>query len=447
MAAEPLRTSTGGAGLRARVVGLRDEHAALWTATPAELPELGAEGGLRRHFGNARAAKRLIEELAAEVVRVPEGEAERRAWREAVRERLQGFGDERLGWPAGYRQLVFGDDFFAASVAFAREARAFDPGLPLASLWQAMRNVWIGNSLQMLLGLPVVLRPGLFAYSMLYPLSDNLLDDPAVGTEEKRAFNARFGRRLAGLPVVPAAPEGTREAAVFRLVGRIEEEFPRRWFGDVYESLLAIHGGQVLSLTQQDHLGLSDAELLAISCEKGGASVLADLYLVAGAASAEEERFAFGYGVFLQLLDDLQDVEDDCAAGHQTLFTRAARRGPLDAPAAALARLIGDVLDGSEALAAPELAARKDLIRRNCLSLLVGAVADQPRRFSRRFRRAVARRWPLSLSALRRLRRRAERRFRAAADSLRRRTGAPSLLDWLLVEAEPARPANSGTGS
>jgi hypothetical protein len=330
---------------------------------------------------------------------------------------------------------VFGDDFFAASVAFVRDARRFDPELPMASLWQAMRNVWIGNSLQMLLGLPVALRPGLFAYSMLYPLSDNLLDDPAVGAAEKRAFNGRFGRRLAGLPVVP---EGTREAAVFRLVARIEEEFPRRRFGDVYESLLAIHGGQVLSLTQQDDPRLSDERLLAISCEKGGTSVLADLYLVAGAASAEQERLAFGYGVFLQLLDDLQDVEDDCAAGHQTLFTRAARRGALDAPAAALARFIGAVLDGSEILADPTFAHRKDLIRRNCLSLLVGAVADQPRRFSRRFRRAVARRWPLSPRALSRLRRRAERRFRKAASDLRRRTGTPSLLEWLLAQTAAA---------
>lgn len=429
MAAEPLRAPLETGGLQARVAAMRDELAALWAATPAELPALGPRVGLRRHLTNARAARRLIDALAAEAACIPEGGPERSAWRESVRERLQDFGGARLGWPAGYRRLLFADAFFDASMAFAREARAFAPELPLDELWQALRNVWIGNSLQILLDLPVALGPGLFAYSMLYPLTDNLLDDPRVSSAGKRAFNERFGRRLAGMPVRAAGP---REAAVFGLVGRVEAEFPRRRYPDVHESLLAIHRGQVRSLTQQDDPALTGAELLAISCEKGGSSVLADLYLVAGTPTPEEERFAFGYGVFLQFLDDLQDVERDRAARHQTLFTRAATRGPLDAPAAQLARFIDRVLDGEELFAGPELADRIDLVRRNCRALLVGAVADQPRLFSRRFRRAVARRWPLSFRAMRRLRRRAERRFRDAAGRLQRRTGAASLLDLLL---------------
>jgi len=421
------------ADLQDRVGALRDLYAAIWAATPAELPLLGPRVSLRRHFANARAARRLIDELAVELEQAPAGERERQAWREQVRERLQRFGDERLGWPAGYRRLLFADDFFAASVAFAREARAFDPGLPLESLWQALRNVWIGNSLQIVLDLPVTVNPGLFAYSMLYPLTDNLLDDPRVESGAKRVFNERFGRRLAGLPVWPA---GDGEAAVFRLVERIEGEFPRHAYAEVHQSLLAIHGGQVLSLRQQDDPRLTDAEILAISCEKGGTSVLADLYLVAGRASAGEERFGFGYGVALQLLDDLQDVESDLAAGHQTLFTRAARRGALDAPASRLARFIDRVLDGEDCLARPELADRQDLIRRNCRTLLVGAVAEQPRRFSRRFRRAVARRWPFAFRAMRRLHRRATTRYQAVAASQHPGGSAASPLDRLLAQED-----------
>ena len=173
---------------------------------------------------------------------------------------------------------------------------------------------------------------------MLYPLTDNLLDDPEVPALAKRAFNERFGRRLAGQPVTSC---GAREAQVLDLVARIEGEFPRSRFGDVHESLLAIHRGQALSLEQQDDSRLPDAEILAISCEKGGSSVLADLYLVSGRASAGEERFAFGYGDFVQLLDDLQDVGPDLEAGHQTVFTRAAAARPArrgDRPACALHR-------------------------------------------------------------------------------------------------------------
>jgi hypothetical protein len=241
--------------------------------------------------------------------------------------------------------------------------------------------------------------------------------------------NERFGRRLAGLPVRPAAES---EAAVFGLVGRIEVQFPRGEFPDVHESLLAIHGGQRRSLSRQRDPRLSDTEILEISFEKGGSSVLADAYLVAGEVSPYDERFAFGYGAFLQLLDDLQDVAADLEAGHQTIFTRAAHRGPLDEPAARLARYVDRILD-EEPLTGLEAANRWDLIRRNCRTLLVGAIADQPQRFNRSFRRAIERQWPFSFGAMRRLRRRAERRLRSAAARLAERAGAPSLLDLALA--------------
>jgi hypothetical protein len=413
------------------VLWWRDSHAALWEATPSELPTLGPRFGWRHHFSTARAVARLIDTLAAEMIAPPDGERERRAWREGVRERVQELGSAHLGWPDGYRRLLFGDAYFEASLAFAREARVFDPKLPLEELWQALRNVWIGNSIQMLMDLPVTLNPGLFAYSMLYPLTDNLLDDPELSAGAKRAFSERFGRRLAGLP---ASPAGAGEAAAFRLADRIEGEFPRQAFPDVHESLLAIHGGQERSLRQQARHALTDAEILEISCEKGGSSVLADLYLVAGRATPSEERFAFGYGVFLQLLDDLQDVEADLLAGHETVFTRAAGRGPLDSVAARLARFIHERLDGAHRFARPAFADRRDLIRRNCMSLLVGAVAEQPGRFTRRFRRRLAHQWPLSLGGMRRLRRRAQRSFRRAAATLEERTGRASLLEWALAQ-------------
>lgn len=432
MVAEPLGTEPT-SSFAARVDALRDCHAALWEVTPARLPVLGGRVGFGRRFANARAAARLIDGIAAEGERAPQTQEERRVWRETVRERLQEFGAARLGWPAGYRRLLFADAFYTASVDFVRRARRMAPELPLEAVGQALRNVWIGNSLQMLLDLPVALNRGLFAYSMLYPLTDNLLDDPRVAWAAKREFNRRFGRRLAGLPVEPT---DAGEAAIFRLVGEIEAEYPRREFADVYASLLAIHAAQVESLLQQDAPELTDADLVAISCAKGGTSVLADLYLVAPRAAPAQQRFAFGYGVFLQLLDDLQDVEHDLAAGHQTVFTRAAGRDGLAPPTARLACYIDRVLDDEPLLAASRYADRKDLIRRNCRMLLVGAVAEQPRRFARRFRRALVRRWPFGFRAMRRLRRRAERRYRGVASRLAPDAGPTALLDRLLAESD-----------
>lgn len=390
-----------------RRASLRHGVVALWNATPLEMPELGPRIGFLRRRSNARAAARLIDDFTSEIERLPEEELARRAWRERIRERLHQFGQERLAWPEGYRRLVFGDAFYESSVAFAREARAFNPRFTLEQLGQALRNVWIGNSLQMLLDRPVELRPGLSAYSMLYPVTDNWLDDPEVSIERKRSFNERLRMRLAGLPV---RADDERETAVCRLVERIEREFPRNDCPLVYESLLAIHDGQIRSLDQHSGCELTDAELLSISVDKGGSSVSTDLYLVTRLATPAEERFAFGYGVFLQLLDDLQDVEVDRAAGHETLFTRAARRGPLDDLTARLARFIDTVL-AEERFDGPEFADRIDLIRRNCRALLVCSVAERPKHFSRRFRRHLARHWPVSFRAHPRLRRRAVKRW------------------------------------
>jgi hypothetical protein len=381
------------------------------------MPPLGGRVGLLRRRSNARAARQLIDDLARRLERIPEADPERHAWREALRERLQQFGHERLGWPDGYRRLLLGDQFYESAVAFAREARAFDPDLRLEHVGQALRNVWIGNSFQMLLDRPVELRPGLFAYSMLYPVTDNWLDDPAVPEATKHAFNAWLTCRLAGRPVSPA---DARQDAVGRLVGRIEQELPRHRFPAVYASLLAIQEGQVRSLEQHRAASLANVDLLEISFRKGGSSVLTDLYLVTDSPDPAEARFAFGYGVFLQLLDDLQDVEADLAAGHETVFTRAARQGPLDALAGRLARFIEAVLAGNECFQGVEFADRLDLIRRNCLALLVGSVAEHPRRFSRRFRRALERQWPVSFRSQRKLRRRAIARWRGLEEPLRR---------------------------
>jgi len=415
--------------LHDRLTPLRTACLDSWQRAQPDLPPLGPRTTRWQRWRNARATGRLIDEIASRVNEHPEHQAEQRTWRDGLRTTLQDFGERRFGWPDGYRRLLFGDAFYDASVDFARQARAFDPSLRLDDLWQAMRNVWIGNNLQMLLGRPVRLTRGLFAYSMLYPVTDNLLDAPDRSPDDKRQFNDRLGRRLRGYDV---AANHQREAATFDLVREIELEFHRASYADVWESILAIHHGQIDSLRQQGPL-LSEGDLREISFAKGGASVLADLYLVTGTATPDEERFAFGYGVFLQLLDDLQDMTVDLVAGHHTLFTLAARQGTLDALTARLVSFIDIILDGERGGASAATADCLDLIRRNCHSMLAGVVAQQPTMFSARFRRSIERQWPVSLRAMRRLRRRAERQFQTTAQRLQARRGVSSPLELLLA--------------
>jgi hypothetical protein len=181
-----------------------------------------------------------------------------------------------------------------------------------------MRNVWIMNGLQLMMGLPVEITPSVFAYSMIYPYSDNLLDDPNISDAEKKDFSRRFNRRLHGEHV---ESQNHAESQLFRLVGMFEKQFPRNNFPGVYESLYAIQQGQTRSLNLMNSNGMEESVVREICFEKGGASVLADGYLVAGRLTPQQEQALFGYGIYLQLLDDIQDVKEDAEANTKTLFS------------------------------------------------------------------------------------------------------------------------------
>jgi len=222
-------------------------------------------------------------------------------------------------FPDHYSNLVTNGDFFQVSRQFFNQAKAFDEQLSNEEIYQALRNVWIMNGIQNLMNLPVELTPSIFAYSLLYPYSDNYLDDPSLSRIDKLIFSLRFEQRLKGEPVVMSDP---REDKISQLVGMIESQFSRHEYPDVYESLLAIHHAQTGSLNLQCVEIVNDEkDILCLSFAKGGTSVLADGYLVAGELTSAQQHFLFGYGVWLQLLDDVQDIKEDLQEGVNTLFT------------------------------------------------------------------------------------------------------------------------------
>ncbi|WP_346860932.1 hypothetical protein [uncultured Draconibacterium sp.] len=214
--------------------------------------------------------------------------------------------------------LILSDEFKDVSKDFFYKARKFGPELKPENIYQGMRNVWIMNGVQLMAGVPVKITPSVFAYSMIYPYSDNFLDDPNITNEEKKKFSERFNQRLHAVDV---SPENFTEEQLFKLVEMFEQEFPRPDFPELYESLYAIQKGQTDSLKMITSTGLSDYEIQCICFEKGGASVLADGYLVAGKLTRQQEQALFGYGVYLQLLDDIQDVKEDSLAFTKTMFS------------------------------------------------------------------------------------------------------------------------------
>jgi len=280
--------------------------------------------------------------------------------------------DYLQGDAEGLAQL-FTAEGLAATRQFVRQAKAFAPAISDQNLFQALRNLWVTHSVQLFLRAPITLSPTIFAYSMLYPWTDNCLDDLRLERAAKIAFGDWLTLRLSG-EIAPTRDVHAEQ--VGRLVGMIERLYPRAEFPEVYLSLQAIHHAQMRSLDQQDVAWTLDEQaLLDLSIAKGGASVLTDACLVRGSLTDDEAEFMFAYGVLLQLMDDLQDLRDDLANRHLTIFTRQTRIGPLDEVTTRLWAFTQKVLWGFSRFASAQPCPLKSLVQDNFRLLLVQTVA------------------------------------------------------------------------
>ena len=291
------------------------------------------------------------------------------------------------------------DSFIPIGTQFAQWSRRFDPELPMTDVVQACRNAWTVCGIQPLVGDRMQMTPAIIGYSLLYPYSDNYLDDDRIARPRKLEFSARFRDRLCGLPV---APRDRHEDAVWAMVRLIESQYPRRQFSRVYECLLAIHQAQENSIAQSKRSSsLTQADVLRLTCAKGGTSVLADACLCHGFLTDGEARFAFNWGVLLQLGDDLQDVQEDLKHGSETLFTRAARAGiPLNGLVRQLLTFSEKVADQVDALPHGDPALKR-LLRMSWRSLILMAVARSSRYFTGEFLADVEQQSPFRFGFLR----------------------------------------------
>jgi hypothetical protein len=308
------------------------------------------------------------------------------------------FSSRALGLDAEATELLT-TGFMPVGTSLARWARRFDPALSMAGIIQAARNAWTACGMQPLLGVSLGLTPSILGYSLIYPYSDNFLDDEDIPGDRKLRFSRRFRRRLLGER--PAA-EDRRERKLWALIALVESQYPRAVYPRVFECLLAIHQAQERSVGQvQGRDCRSDAECLRVSCAKGGTSVLADACLAYGSLTAPESRFAFEWGVLLQLGDDLQDVHEDLRCRSMTLFSRAASEGrPLDGLTIQLWRFSEHV--GRRMAELPGgTAAFRNLLTMSWRSLIVAAVADSHEFFSAAFLREAERFSPFRFDFLR----------------------------------------------
>lgn len=288
-----------------------------------------------------------------------------------------------------------------ASKAFLDQFLAEDGQLSIENLGQAMRNFWIANLLQACFGKPIQNTEALYGYSLLYPYSDNLMDSLTSDKSEKIAFCKRLTAQLHGNSQKSHSLEENR---IFELVDKIYEQYPIADFPSVQMGLLAIHEAQLSSLDQQQaNLMPYEIDLLGKCFQKGGTSLLADGLLVDPHMNLEFQQFCYGFGAILQLCDDLQDTKADFEAHHFTLFSQLKSHYSLDPLLMKMNGFLDHLMDQLRNLSPKSEFDLPLVISKNTRLLLLFAILDNERAFTRPFVKDVYKHLPIRPKSLKKL--------------------------------------------
>jgi hypothetical protein len=293
-------------------------------------------------------------------------------------------------------------DLEEVAAAFVDRAREFDPNIHRGEIRQALRNLWVFNSIQRFQGIKPCLTPSAFAYSLLYPYTDNRIDDECGSADEQRAFLCWLNRRLQGLDPGPDSP-----LHVARLLDMIESEYPRHSFVHVHESLLGIHRAQQKNLSLRARSSaVTSNDLMISTMEKGGTSVLVDGYLVHGELNEESTKAIYAYGVLLQLIDDLEDLHEDMEAQRPTPFSLAMHCGPMDSTIDRMIGLSARVFDSLASVMTGCTGDEWQMFERTCRLSILAAVASQEEIVSKEYFNLVKSCLPVGVQYLKQARNR-----------------------------------------
>jgi hypothetical protein len=388
--------------LREDVEKYKREYMRMWWETPAAVPQLGRRYEKSTQKATAKKLLRFIDHASGRLDKCPSDEHEKKQWMEDFLSEIKKFAQNFLEMSDLYLDAVFQEDYVRSTQMFIDKAKEFDPQIAIEDLYQALRNAWIMNSLQMYLGIEVRYRDSIFAYSMIYPYMDNYLDDASLSLERKLLLVEKLKQWLEGQETLY---ESSCEEKIFKLIKLIEAEYDRDKFPGVYQSLLSIFNAQLRSLIQQKgHILPFEVDILDLSFEKGGTSVLADGYLVAGTLKEREADFCFGFGAFLQFADDIQDIVVDKNNSHATIFSLPAGRYQLDNLASKLFNFISKVVDVKLDVKNSNEKILKELILRNCSLLILEAIGKGGPYFSKEYGQAIQRYFPIPYGKLKKLR-------------------------------------------
>lgn len=375
---------------------MKNKYMKLWWNTDKCFPVLGEEIGIKEKILREKHMNQFLDDLFSHLKQCPESKEQRANWKNTLWTMIKTFGHH-----SGFTEEEINGDFSKSlsiiTNAFICEVKEFDHDIKLDKMVQALRNIWIMNILQVLFNIKVEYTPSVFAYSMLYPYTDNYLDNPEISFQDKEDLNKKFRLRLAGEKIESS---NAYEEALFNFVGIIEGQYSRTCYKELYESLLCIHEAQCNSIAQQ-HVMTSpyERDVLGIATEKGGASVLADAYLVNGNLTGAQADFVFAFGALLQFCDDLQDVKEDLNNGDMTIFSVTSEKWPLDSITNALFDFSNKIMDDSY----EESNKMKAFIKKNLVFLIYEAISQNHNRYSKEYIKKIEKQFPFRMNYTRKL--------------------------------------------
>jgi len=370
----------------------------IWWACRSDMYEFSRTYSKSEQQSHEKQLDRMMQGLVFELKHIPPTTIEKKDWQQRIRPAITQFAMDIFDLKPHHITFIETGGIVDAIQNFTKMARQFDPQISVGDIYQAGRNVATANLIQMLLGLPVKVTPSIFAYSMLYPYTDNYLDDPNISGKTKAAFNKRFRSRLLGEDVDPV---NAYETTINNLIAVIESEWDRARYPQVYESLLAIHSAQSRSL-ELVAPGVSPFErnILGISFEKGGTSVMTDGYLAAGNLTYDQARILFGFGAFTQLMDDLEDIRQDKREKRASLFSVTAPFWKLDCLSNCFFHFGHTVMSDLNAFCTPDISILAELMDTCVDPILLNTVAQSAEFYSKEYLSSLETHLPFRFAVL-----------------------------------------------
>ena len=276
--------------------------------------------------------------------------------------------------------------------SFIYKVRDFDDTLNQAQIWQTLRNYFIYAMIVEMQGEEQNAKNPILAYSLLYPYTDNYIDDKQITPQEKERYNRMIALKLQNEAVTPG---NSLEEKTCCLLDMILKYYEGKKQKRIAETLLQLLEAQKQSICQQQ-TDITEEKILEISIWKGGTSVLADYLFSTSDWLEDEEQFYLKFGFILQLVDDLQDIKEDRECGSHTVMTKAEEQKKLERYVNQLLWFSWNMIREFQ----PKNPTIKGFVLKNCVLIILLAAAMNQQFFTIKYLKALDPYLPFSLEFL-----------------------------------------------